>query len=95
MTVTIDSGGGGLQSSPFNIDAPLQGSLAMTAGGSAVAPARAFRINCTVAGNVVVTLADGSSETIAAPVGYSIYPFAVTQVVSAGTTATATYANLK
>jgi hypothetical protein len=89
----VDSGVGGLPFPPFNIDSPLQGSVALTVAAAAVQPGRAFRINCTVAGNVVVTMADGSSETIAAAVGYTILPFAVTVVASA--TATATYANLK
>lgn len=52
---------------------------------------RLFVVNATVAGNVTVKLFDGSTHVIAAPVGYSAYPYAVRQVTVSA--ATATYAN--
>lgn len=53
-----------------------------------------FRINCSVAGNVVATLESGVDETIAVVAGYFALPMRVVGVKSSGTTATATYANL-
>lgn len=72
-------------------DQPVRGVQALTAGGGNKPVGRIFVINATVAGDVVVTFYDGTTHTIAAPVGYSAYPYAVKNVVSA--TATATYAN--
>lgn len=72
-------------------DQPIRGFVALTAGGGAVSVGRIFVVNATVAGNVVVVLFDSTSHTIAVPVGYSAYPYAVRSVTSA--TATATYAN--
>ena len=63
--------------------------------GQVYTPGRSIRINCTVAGNVSLTLPDGSIEIIPVSVGYQTFPFAVTQINVSGTTATATYANLK
>lgn len=56
---------------------------------------RALAINCTVSGNVAVTLADGSTMTFAVVAGFFTVPFSVTQVNTSGTTATATYWNLR
>jgi len=75
-------------------NASITNSVALTVGANPVAAGRMLRVNCTTAGNVVVTLSGGSTETIAVTTGYAMYPFAVTQVVSAGTTAVAAYANL-
>jgi hypothetical protein len=91
--MAVVNSGAALQADPFNIDAPVQGAIALTAAGPSVAPGRAFVVNATAAGNVTITFADGSSHVIAAPVGYSVYPYAVTDVTAS--TATATYANLK
>jgi hypothetical protein len=74
---------------------PYQGAIAMTAG-SAVAAQRAIRVVCTVAGNITLTYADGSTDTVPVDVGLTIIPGAFTQVAipnSGG--ATATFANLK
>ncbi len=80
---------------PIPIEEPgIRDTKALTAGGLPVAPGAMFRINCTVAGNVVVTLESGVDETIAAVVGYLVLPYRVIAVKSSGTTATATYANL-
>jgi hypothetical protein len=56
---------------------------------------RAFLICCTVAGNVVVEMADTTQLTLPIP-GAGIYEFnwSVIEVISSGTTATATYYNL-
>jgi hypothetical protein len=59
--------------------------------GTTYAPGRSLWINCTVAGNVAVTFFDGSTLIFAVSVGPSMLPFAVTEVNSSGTTATATY----
>lgn len=72
-------------------DQPIRGFVALTAGGSAAPMGRLFVVNCTVAGNVVVVMQDGSSHTIAVEEGYSAFPYQVRSVTSA--TATATYAN--
>lgn len=74
----------------------IQRAIALTAGDTTpFAPCGAlFRINCTVAGDVTVVLEDGSTEVIAAPVGYFTLPYRVKRVNTTGTTATATYANL-
>lgn len=56
---------------------------------------RALYVNCTVPGNVTVVFSDASTLAIPVAVGVSVFPFSVTGVNTAGTTATATYANLK
>lgn len=59
-----------------------------------VGPGAKFTVNATVAGNVSVVFRDGSPHVIAVPVGYTAYDYEIRQVNTAGTTATATYANL-
>jgi hypothetical protein len=77
------------------VSAPAQGAVAVAARDTVkVASGNTFIINCTVAGNVKVGFADGSTLTIAVPVGTTMLPWSVTQVFVTGTTATATYANL-
>ena len=66
-----------------------------TSIGTVPTPVRAILIVCTVTGNVVLTLADGSIVTLTGlPVGIFILPLVVTQVNTSGTTATATYRDL-
>lgn len=77
-----------------NQSAPFSGAVAMTVGTS-YATQRSVGVLCTVAGNVMMTLSDASTLTIPVYVGWQTFPFAASQVVSAGTTATATYYNLK
>jgi hypothetical protein len=78
-----------------NFTAPFTGSADVAASNTVkVTPGRSLVINCTVAGNVKVGFADGSTLTIAVAIGTLILPWAVAQVFVAGTTATATYANL-
>ena len=56
---------------------------------------RAIRINCSAAGNVSLTYADGSVDVIPVSVGLSYIAGAITTINTAGTTATATYAAMK
>lgn len=73
----------------------VTGAVAMTVGTS-YAASDGIMINCTVSGNVVLTLYNGSQITIpvvANPMPY-ILPFSVSSVATSGTTATATYYNL-
>lgn len=72
---------------------PYQGAVLMTVD-TVYAAARALLIDCTVAGTVAVTMADGSALIVAVVVGTVTFPISVTKVKSVGTTATATYYNL-
>ncbi len=74
--------------------APFAGAVAMTVG-TAYPAQRSVGVLCTVAGNVEFQFPDGSTLTLPVFAGWQIFPFAVTQIVAAGTTATATYFNLK
>lgn len=96
MTIVVNAGS--VSVDPFNIDAPVQGRIgnADASPDAQMVPGRAFRVNCSGPGNVSVTLEDGSTELITmTSAGYFVFPYAVTKVNSLGTTATATYANLK
>jgi hypothetical protein len=73
--------------------ASYAGSTALVVGTAATA-GRAVLINCTVAGNVAMTLSDASIITVSLPIGVFVLPFAATKINTAGTTATATYWNL-
>jgi hypothetical protein len=79
--------------------APVAGAVALTVGVAAT-PLRAVGVLATVAGNVTFQFPDGSTLTLpvygspSAPI-WQIFPFAVTEILSSGTTATATYYNLK
>ena len=68
-----------------------QGAVALTVGNT-YTPQRAIGINCTVAGNVTIKLADGSTMLFAVAVGFFIFSFSVQSVTAS--TATATYFNL-
>ena len=74
-------------------DEAFTGVTAMTVG-TVYPVGRSLFINCTVAGNVKMLFFDGSTLTFPVSAGPTILPFAVTEIVSSGTTATATYANL-
>jgi len=74
--------------------APFEGATAMTVGTSYTA-ARSVLANCTVAGNVSLTLLDGSTVVWAVPTGATLLRVAATAVNTSGTTATCTYYNLK
>ena len=52
-------------------------------------------VNCTVAGNVSFLMADGSTMVLAVPTGATVFDFSVQGVNTSGTTATATYFNLR
>ena len=56
---------------------------------------RELMIIDTVAGNVKIGLAGGSTSTLPIAVGITVLPWAVTQIFVTGTTATATYYNLQ
>ncbi len=71
-----------------------QGAVAMSVG-TTYAAQRNVGVVCTTAGNVVFMFPDGSTITVPVAVGWQIFHFSVTQIVSAGTTAVATYYNLK
>lgn len=71
---------------------PIRGVKALTIDTEAPV-GRLFIANCTVAGNVSVTLYDNSTHIIALEVGYATFPYAVRKFNTTGTTATATYAN--
>lgn len=60
-----------------------------------VVPGRGLSVVCTVAGNVSLVFANGSALIVPVAVGLTILPFAVKKIVSATTTATATYAILR
>lgn len=72
-----DSFGNALVVTPSN-------TVALTPG------AAALWVNVTVAGNISVVMLGGQTVAIPVPVGVTLLPFAVTQVNSTGTTATAT-----
>lgn len=57
-------------------------------------PQRAIAIVASVGGDVTLKLADASTMVVPVTTGLSILPFAVRAVIAAGTSATATYANL-
>lgn len=76
------------------VERPYQGAVAMVVGTAQTAQ-RAVRIACTAAGNVSFTYTDGTTDVIPVQVGLSVWAGAITTVNTAGTTATATYANLK
>ena len=79
---------------PLYTTASMQNVINLTVG-TAAAAGKAVQIVCTVAGNVVMTMAGtGGNITIPVNVGYNLLPFAITEIVTSGTTATATYANL-
>lgn len=71
-----------------------RGAEALTVGSTYTAR-RAVGIVCTVAGNVSFKMTDDSDYVVPVDVGFSIFPFAVKGINTSGTTATATYANLK
>jgi hypothetical protein len=74
--------------------AAFAGAVAMTVGTTYTAQ-RSVGVLCTVAGNVVLQFPDASTLTLPVAVGWQTFPFQCTQIVSSGTTATATYFNLK
>ncbi|HUO53843.1 MAG TPA: hypothetical protein VMU18_03810 [Rhodoblastus sp.] len=73
---------------------PCAGAVAMSVG-TTYAPARSVGVLCSVAGNAVLQFPDNSTATVQLSPGWQSFPFACTQIVAAGTTATATYFNLK
>jgi hypothetical protein len=72
----------------------FQGAVAMIVG-TAQAAQRSVGVLATAPGNVEFQFGDSSTLTLPVYVGWKTYPFAATEIVGAGTTATATYFNLK
>ncbi len=75
--------------------APFVGAVVMTVG-TAYSAQRSVRVFPTVSGNVEFQFEDGS--TLVEPVFANMpqtFPYAVTMIVAAGTSATATFFNLK
>lgn len=70
-----------------------QGASTITPG-TIQAPARAIAVQCAVAGTVTLRLADDSQIGLSVETGLTILPFAVKTVVTAETSAVASYANL-
>jgi hypothetical protein len=76
----------------------IQGAVPLNPSDNAannVPPGRMLAIACTAAGNITVVYPDGSTHVIPVSVGYARFPDAVVRVNQTGTTATASYANLK
>lgn len=75
---------------------PYTGSAPLTVGTAyAPIPIRSVGVNATAAGNVALTLKDGSVIIIPVAVGWTVLPFSILSVNTSGTTATATYYALK
>lgn len=74
--------------------APFGGAVAMAVG-SSYAIGRSVGVLCTVAGYVEFQFADASTITLPVFVGWQTFPFACIAIVAGGTTATATFFNLK
>ena len=73
---------------------PFAGAVPMTVG-TTYGAQRSVGVLCTVAGNIEFQFTDASTLTLPAYVGWQTFPFACIQIVAAGTTATATFFNLK
>lgn len=74
--------------------AAYQGAVTMTVG-TTYAVQRSVGVLATVAGNVEFQFPNSSTLTLPVFVGWQTFPFACAQIVGVGTTATATYYNLK
>lgn len=92
VTQTIAGGSGGTVTDTQSM--PFQGAVAMTVG-TTYAAQRSVGVLATAAGNVAMTLADASVITLPVFIGWQTFPFAATAINTSGTTATATYYNLK
>lgn len=75
-------------------DKPYQGSTPLTVG-TIYPTMRSLIVVATTAGNVSITLKDGSIMVIPVSVGLTSFPAGVTTINSSGTTAVATYYNMK
>jgi hypothetical protein len=93
--ITIQGNSSGISVPVTDVQsAPFQGAIAMTTG-VAYAAQRSVGVLVTIAGNVTFEFSDASIVTLPVYVGWQTFPFAAIQIVSSGTTATATYYNLK
>ena len=82
-------------SSPIPTDASYRGGVAMTVGTLTYQAWRGVGVNATVAGNVSIQMADGSAIVVTVPVGWTELKFSAVGINSSGTTATATYYDLR
>jgi hypothetical protein len=93
--VTVQGNASGLPLPAADVQsAPIAGSVAMTVG-TTYSVQRSVGVLATVAGNVTFQFSDNSTLTLPVYPGWQTFPFAATAIVSAGTTAAATYFNLK
>lgn len=79
---------------PFSVADSYRVFTALTVGAGDITAGRAVQIACTVAGNVSLKMANGSTNIIPVDVGLSVLPYSVVGVNTSGTTATATYGSL-
>jgi hypothetical protein len=79
--------------STTNYDSPFVNQIPMVVG-VAQAAQRSVGILCTVAGNVNMQLSSGGTIIVPVLPGWQTFPFACTEILSSGTTATASYYNL-
>jgi len=84
---------GNMASTASSTSSSFSSSVPMTLG-TVYSAASALQVQCTIAGNVTITLANATTMVIPVPVGYSLFPFSVTEVATASGPATATYTNL-
>ena len=74
--------------------AAYSGVVAMTVGAT-YAVGRSVGVLATSSGKVTFQFSDASTLTLPVSTGWQTFPFACTAILSAGTTATATYYNMK
>lgn len=78
---------------PLGVAEPgYRGVRPFTIGGASVQLGRGVQIIATIAGDVTLTMADGSSNIVPVAVGITVLPFSVRG--ASASTATATYAGL-
>lgn len=95
LTLTADQAIQANTASDATNNAAFQGEVTLTVGTADTVARRSLKANCTAAGNVAVTYADGSAGVWPVAIGIQTLPIAITTVTSSNTTATCTYANLK
>jgi hypothetical protein len=76
------------------VDTSSIGAVTMTVG-AVYAPGRGIGVVATVAGNVSILMADGSTIVVPVATGWTRFEFSAQSVNTSGTTATATYYSLK
>lgn len=79
---------------PIADSAPYVGAVPVTID-TLTEPGRGFAVLCYASGQVTVEFSDESEFTFPVVPGLSVYPFAVSKVVSATTTATGSFWNMR